>query len=120
MARGTNSAADGQAHPLRAAQAVQDAVAAEWGVSPDELVGTGRSRRVVEPRRIGMLLCQELLSLSLREIGGAFGDRDSSTVLSALARARNDVAESAAVAERVERLRQMLPTPTAESAVSVS
>jgi chromosomal replication initiator protein len=79
-------------------------------VSPDELVGTGRSRRLVEPRRIGMLLCHELLDLSLREIGAAFGDRDSSTVLSALARAREDLEESASVAERVARLRQMLPT----------
>jgi chromosomal replication initiator protein len=96
---------------------VQDAVAAEWGVSPDELVGAGRSRRVVEPRRIGMLLCHELLALSLREIGAAFGDRDSSTVLSALARARADMAESGAVAERVARLRQMLPaTGTAYTA----
>jgi chromosomal replication initiator protein len=102
---------------LRGAQAVQDAVAAEWGVSPDELTGAGRSRRVVEPRRIGMLLCQELLDLSLREIGAAFGDRDSSTVLSALARARADLAESETVAERVARLRQMLPaTSTAPPA----
>ena len=100
-------------HPLRAAQVVQDAVAAEWGVSPDELVGAGRSRRVVEPRRIGMLLCHELLELSLREIGAAFGDRDSSTVLSALARARADMAERGAVAERVARLRQMLPATNA-------
>jgi len=101
---------EGEPHPLRAARAVQDAVAAEWGVSPDELVGAGRTRRVVEPRRIGMLLCHELLELSLREIGSAFGDRDSSTVLSALARAREDVVESGAVAERVARLRQMLPS----------
>jgi chromosomal replication initiator protein len=104
------------AHPLRAAQVVQDAVAAEWGVSPDELVGAGRSRRVVEPRRIGMLLCHEMLALSLREIGAAFGDRDSSTVLSALARAREDMSESGAVAERVERLRQMLPSANSASA----
>jgi chromosomal replication initiator protein len=110
---------DGASHPLRAAQAVQDAVAAEWGVSPDELIGAGRSRRVVEPRRIGMLLCHELLDLSLREIGGAFGDRDSSTVLSALARARADLEESPAVAERVARLRQMLPQANAARAASV-
>ena len=101
---------EGAPHPLVAAQLVQDAVAAEWGVSPDELVGAGRSRRLVEPRRIGMLLCHELLELSLREIGAAFGDRDSSTVLSALTRAREDLEESAAVAERVARLREMLPT----------
>jgi chromosomal replication initiator protein len=100
---------EGAPHALLGAQLVQDAVAAEWGVAPDELVGAGRSRRLVEPRRIGMLLCHELLDLSLREIGAAFGDRDSSTVLSALARAREDLADSSAVAERVARLRQMLP-----------
>jgi chromosomal replication initiator protein len=103
-------------HALLGAQLVQDAVAAEWGVSPDELVGAGRSRRLVEPRRIGMLLCHELLELSLREIGAAFGDRDSSTVLSALARAREDLEEHAPVAERVARLRQMLPDKTRASA----
>ena len=106
------------AHPLRAAQIVQDAVAAEWGVSPDELIGAGRTRRVVEPRRIGMLLCHELLDLSLREIGATFGDRDSSTVLSALARARGDVLESTAVAERVARLRQMLAPTNGSRAAS--
>ena len=58
-----------------------------------------------------MLLCHELLDLSLREIGAAFGDRDSSTVLSALARAREDLEESESVSERVARLRQMLPAP---------
>jgi chromosomal replication initiator protein len=91
------------------AQAVQEAVAAEWGVSPDTLVGPGRARAIATPRRIGMLLCRELLSLSIREIGTAFGDRDSSTVMSALARARADLADDAAVAERVARLRQLLP-----------
>lgn len=93
------------------AQAVQEAVAAEWGVSPDALVGPGRARAIAAPRRVGMLLCRELLSLSIREIGTAFGDRDSSTVVSALARARADLATDVVVAERVTRLRQLLPVP---------
>jgi chromosomal replication initiator protein len=91
------------------AQAVQEAVAAEWGVSPDALVGPGRARTIAAPRRIGMLLCRELLSLSIREIGTAFGDRDSSTVLSALARARADLDDDTMLADRVARLRQLLP-----------
>ena len=89
-------------------QAVQEAVAAEWGVSPEALVGEGRTRALVEPRRIGMLLCRDLLALSIREIGAAFGGRDSSTVLSAIERARNDLATNAAMAARVERLRELL------------
>lgn len=90
------------------AQAVQEAVAAEWGVSPDDMVGAGRARTLARPRRIGMLLCRDLLHLSLREIGAAFGDRDTSTVLSALARARDDIEEDAATAERVARLRALI------------
>jgi chromosomal replication initiator protein len=91
------------------AQTVQEAVAAEWGVSPEELVGAGRSRALSEPRRIGMLLCRELLALSIREIGTAFGDRDSSTVLSALERARADVERDPVISERVAALRELLP-----------
>ena len=89
-------------------QAIQEAVAAEWGVSPESLVGSGRARTLAQPRRVSMLLCRDLLSLSLSEIGGAFGDRDRSTVLSALARARAEVKEDAEVAERVARLSAML------------
>jgi chromosomal replication initiator protein len=94
------------------AQMVQEAVAAEWGVSPLALVGAGRTRALAEPRRIGMLLCRDLLALSIREIGAAFGDRDSSTVVSALERARTDLKSNAATAERVDRLRPLLPAGT--------
>jgi chromosomal replication initiator protein len=97
------------------AQAVQEAVAAEWGVSPEALMGEGRTRRLAEPRRIAMLLCRDLLALSIREIGTAFGDRDSSTVLSALERARNDLASDAAMAERVARVRELLQPATVPS-----
>ena len=100
------------------AQAVQEAVAAEWGVSPEALVGEGRTRALAEPRRIGMLLCRDLLALSIREIGAAFGDRDSSTVLSALERARSDLTKDAAMAERVARLRELLPAAAPTTAPS--
>jgi chromosomal replication initiator protein len=96
------------------AQAVQEAVAAEWGVSPLALVGAGRTRALAEPRRIGMLLCRDLLALSIREIGAAFGDRDGSTVLSALDRARRELQSNRATAERVELLRQLLPAGAKE------
>jgi chromosomal replication initiator protein len=72
-------------------------------------VGAGRARTLSEPRRIGMLLCRDLLSLSLREIGAAFGDRDVSTVLSAIEKARADVAANPETAARVLRLRELLP-----------
>jgi chromosomal replication initiator protein len=87
---------------------VQEAVAAEWGISPDDLVGMGRARSLVTPRRIAMLICRDVLHLSLREIGSAFGNRDNSTVLSALAKARIDASDPA-TADHIARIRAMLP-----------
>jgi chromosomal replication initiator protein len=94
---------------LTGAPLIQEAVAAEWGVAPAALVGAGRARTLSEPRRISMLLCRDLLSLSLREIGSAFGDRDVSTVLSAIEKARGDIATNPEIANRVARLRELLP-----------
>ena len=42
-----------------------------------------RTRRVVRPRQIAMALAKELTSMSLPEIGDAFGGRDHTTVLHA-------------------------------------
>jgi chromosomal replication initiator protein len=91
------------------AQVVQEAVAAEWGVPPEALIGSGRARRLTQPRRLAMLLCRDVLDLSLREIGAAFGDRDVSTVFSAISRARDELEAETAVTERVFRVRTELP-----------
>ena len=42
-----------------------------------------RTRRVVRPRQIAMALAKELTSMSLPEIGDAFGGRDHTTVMHA-------------------------------------
>ena len=42
-----------------------------------------RTRRIVRPRQIAMSLAKELTSMSLPEIGDAFGGRDHTTVLHA-------------------------------------
>jgi chromosomal replication initiation ATPase DnaA len=65
-----------------------------------------------------MLMCRDLLSLSLREIGSAFGDRDVSTVLSALERARQVLSEDRESAERVARIGQLLRATEAVRAPS--
>jgi chromosomal replication initiator protein len=84
---------------------VQHVVAAEWGVAPTALTGAGRARMFSQPRRIAMLLCRDDLELSLREIGAAFGDRDPSTVVSAIARARAELNNVQAVTEHVASVR---------------
>ena len=87
---------------------IQQAVAAEWGISPDALTGAGRSQALNEPRRVAMLLCRDRLELSLREIGAAFGGRDVSTVVAALRRARAEVADDERLSTRVEHVSELL------------
>lgn len=61
---------------------VQRAVAEHFDVRIADLRGRSRQRQVVQPRQIAMYLCKELIpSLSLSDIGEAFGGKDHTTVL---------------------------------------
>lgn len=61
---------------------VQRAVAEYFDVRIADLKGSSRQRQVVYPRQIAMQLCKELIpSLSLSDIGNAFGGKDHTTVL---------------------------------------
>lgn len=67
--------------PITAEQ-VQRAVAEHFDVRIADLRGRSRQRQVVHPRQVAMYLCKELIpSLSLSDIGEAFGGKDHTTVL---------------------------------------
>ncbi|GJG86060.1 chromosomal replication initiator protein DnaA [Gemmatimonadetes bacterium T265] len=87
---------------------IQQAVAAEWRVTPDGLQSKVRTKTLTVPRQVGMYLCRELLALQLVEIGNAFGGRDHSTVIHSLERAAAMMSEDDAFRARVEKVRGML------------
>ncbi|MDX9974418.1 MAG: chromosomal replication initiator protein DnaA [FCB group bacterium] len=63
-------------------EAVQRAVAERFDVRIADLRGRSRQRQVAFPRQIAMYLCKALIpSLSLNEIGEAFGGKDHTTVI---------------------------------------
>ena len=64
--------------------AVLRAVADHFDVRLSELRGHSRGQHVTRPRHIAMYLCRNLIpSLSLNEIGEAFGGKDHTTVIHA-------------------------------------
>ncbi|MGH7748959.1 MAG: helix-turn-helix domain-containing protein, partial [Candidatus Dormibacteria bacterium] len=67
---------------------IQEAVAAFYGLSVDELRGPQRTRDVVVPRQVAMFLVREETASSLPAIGRAFGGRDHTTVHHACRRVR--------------------------------
>jgi chromosomal replication initiator protein len=87
---------------------IQQAVAKEWGVTPEGLRSKTRTKALTAPRQVAMYLMRELLGLQLVEIGAAFGGRDHSTVIHSLERVSAMVREEPPFAQRLARLRGLL------------
>jgi chromosomal replication initiator protein len=62
---------------------IQKTVADYYKIRVAEMFSKKRSRTVARPRQIAMALAKELTTLSLPDIGDAFGGRDHTTVLHA-------------------------------------
>ena len=87
-------------------RAVQQRVAAEWGVTVDGLQSKTRTKVLTTPRQVAMYLAREILGLQLVEIGLAFGGRDHSTVIHSLERVAETMKESAEFRNRVDHVRE--------------
>lgn len=74
--------------PRRAAmplgERVREIVAAHYRLTRAEIIGADSSRRISWPRQVAMYICARTAGLRSREIAVLFGDRDLSTVRSAL------------------------------------
>ena len=91
---------------------IQARVAAEFDISPAELLGSSRAASPVRARQVAIFLTRELTDLSLPQIGRLFGGRDHSTILSSVRRIEAGVAEDSTFAGRVAELRVSLHNPT--------
>ena len=98
----------GAAAPGLNAEAIQHAVAKEWGVTPEGLRSKTRTKALTTPRQVAMYLMRELLGLQLVEIGATFGGRDHSTVIHSLDRVSGSLKEEPSFAQRVGKLRSLL------------
>jgi len=62
---------------------IQKTVAEFYGIRVSDLKGKRRNRQIARPRQVAMALAKELTSMSLPDIGDAFGGRDHTTVIHA-------------------------------------
>ena len=65
---------------------IQDAVCAFYGVKRLDMVSQRRTAKVVRPRHIAVYLAREMTVRTLPEIGRAFGGRDHTTIMHAVAK----------------------------------
>ena len=90
-------------------EAVQRAVAERFDVRVADLCGRSRQRMVVFPRQMAMYLCKTLIpSLSLKEVGRAFGGKDHTTVLHACQKINKDAARDPTTKQVLVQLQKTL------------
>ncbi|MFN3076707.1 MAG: chromosomal replication initiator protein DnaA [Alphaproteobacteria bacterium] len=87
---------------------IQKAVAEHFNIKVAEMYSARRNRSVARPRQVAMYLAKQLTPRSLPEIGRRFGNRDHTTVMHAVRKVEELMAEDASFSEDVALLRRMM------------
>ncbi|SBW08296.1 chromosomal replication initiator protein DnaA, DNA-binding transcriptional dual regulator [uncultured Alphaproteobacteria bacterium] len=88
--------------------AIQKEVAQRFNIKIADMSSPRRARAVARPRQIAMYLSKQLTARSLPEIGRKFGGRDHTTVMHAVKKVEELIAQDPDFAEEVDLLRRML------------
>jgi chromosomal replication initiator protein len=96
--------------PARSIADIKAATCKQFGISPEELVSSRRTARLVWPRQVAMYLAREITQESLPAIGREFGGRDHTTVLHAWRRTEERISSNISSRVAVEELRTRLST----------
>jgi chromosomal replication initiator protein len=87
---------------------IQASVALSYEIRPEHMKSVCRWRSVAWPRQVAMYLAKHLTPHSLTTIGHHFGDRDHSTVISAIRAVEKRMANDALYRADVEALLEAL------------
>jgi len=87
---------------------IQKVTAKYFNISRTHLLSSNRERACSYPRQIAIYLSKKLTSLSLKEIGLAFGNRHHSTVIYATNRIRKAMTKSKSVSRDLQKIESLL------------
>ncbi|MEN9608320.1 MAG: hypothetical protein RLZZ06_251 [Actinomycetota bacterium] len=76
---------------------IMNAVAANYGLTVDDLSGNSRVAHIATARQVAMYICREQTNLSLPKIGQLFGNRDHTTVMYATKKIAELMSEDRAI-----------------------
>lgn len=94
-------------------------VAHEWKIAAWRLQSSMRIQELVQPRHIAFWLCQQMAGSSLPAIGRSFGGRDHTTVLWGIRRAQQRIDADAALASRVQAIRERVEAWKSSAAIEI-
>jgi chromosomal replication initiator protein len=84
--------------------AVKKAVAAYYGIHPDDLSSTTRKREVVIPRQVAIYIVRDKYDIPLKKIGEHFGNRDHATILHSISKMEEFMKDDPDVKQDVENI----------------
>jgi chromosomal replication initiator protein len=87
---------------------IQNTIAAEFDTPPSDMKSDRRDWRSCAARQVAMFLSREMTRKSFPEIARFFGDRHHTTVMHAVGKVSEMIAESDEFADRVAVLRLRL------------
>ena len=92
------------------AKKVIEMISAQYGVSVTDMKSKKRQKKIVETRQIAMYLLKnnDELDLSLTAIGGLFGGKDHSTVISSIRKIDKKTKEDAMFKKEIESLNKKI------------
>lgn len=90
------------------AELVMQTVSDYYGISVADLISTTRRREISVPRQIAIYLTREMTTMSLPQIGQAFGGRDHSTILHSCNTVANSIKTSSGMASVVNDIKNLV------------
>lgn len=85
-------------------QRIQERICAAFDISIIDLKSARKTKHLVAPRHIAMLLCKKYTLASFPAIGAAFGERDHSTIMHGCRNAEILIERDASLREKFESL----------------
>ena len=108
FARREMTALPGQRQELVSVEDIQRAVCSHFRLSSAELLSKDRHKTIAFARQVAMYLCRQRLKCSFPELGRAFGNRDHTTVMSAVRRIEAQARKDPQVMAHLEAIEQRL------------
>ena len=97
-------------HPFLTPDSIILTVAKAFSLPPEEVTGKNKDKTVSLARHIAILLCRELLGLSLIQVGRIFSGRDHSSILYSIKKVKQLQSSDKIMHKRVEELRKLCLT----------
>ena len=105
-------------HSIDPEQIIQ-AVSQKFRLSPGDLLGRSRTKKIAQARQVAMYLLIYELELSPTQVGRLLGGRDHATVIHGAGKINGEINEDGQLRQDVLAIKEAIFTPSASAAVGV-